>query len=245
MIIQYLEYLKEMSRKIIQSSGFENVLARRAGGNYFSGSISAAEGQRYLSGVFDRLSKEQNQKLFCGTGLIIGCVKRRGDTRRVAAPLVYCLAETYKDEQNYKVELDEFSISLNYDLVTAILDIDDIGDEELDDARELSKISPVFVRVSDGFAKGMKKGKGTEIFSSSDGIIKVFDKIQSEASEFRSINVDRDLLGAKSFGFKKLSSYFEDPPTLRFFPETFFYVAPFPNQLSTYVALEKLIEQVS
>src|SRR4051794_32749579 len=98
MIIQYLEYLKEMSRKIVQSSGFENVLTRSK--CYYRPLARSADAsfQHYLLDVYEHLHKEQGQKLFCGAGIIVGSVKHGGQSRRVAGPLLYCLAECFKEE---------------------------------------------------------------------------------------------------------------------------------------------------
>ncbi len=240
MIIPYLEYLREMSRKIIQTSGFENVLSRATGKYYLNVTSQAtANGQHHLKAVYDYLSKEQNQKLFCGAGLIVGSIKRKGDFKRIAGPLIYCLADCQNENQHFAVELDEFSISLNHDLVTAILETDEILDEETEDARQLAMISPVFQSISDGFVKGLSLGKETELFRSPERVKRILEKIKEGAGEFRSIS--------ESQGFDKnnLTSYFAEPARIQFFADSFFFVAPFPNQLSTYEALGRLIEQVT
>jgi hypothetical protein len=229
-----------MSRKIIQTSGFENVLSRATGKYYLNvNSQATANGQHHLKAVYDYLSKEQNQKLFCGAGLIVGSIKRKGDFKRIAGPLIYCLADCQYENQHYAIDLDGFSISLNHDLITATLETDEILDEETEDARQLTMIAPVFQSISDGFVKGLSQGKETEVFRNPDRIKRVFDKIKEGAGEFRSI------ADAQGFDKNNLTSYFAEPSRMQFFADAFYFVAPFPNQLSTYEALGRLIKQVT
>lgn len=228
-----------MSRKIIQTSGFENVLSRSTGKFYFTTEeASGSKGQLRQKAVYDLVNTNADQKLFCGGGLIVGSLRMKGKIKKIAGPLIYCLADCSYENQKYSVDLDEFSITLNHDLITSIVDMGDLADEEIDDDRQLTKIAPIFQTVSDGFAKGIKQGRGTEIFQFPASIRRVFEKLREGASEFQFI--------MESDGFQKnsLTNYFEEGKGLQFFAQSFYFVAPFPNQLSTYEALGRLIQQV-
>ncbi len=229
-----------MSRKIVQTSGFENVLSRSTGKFYFTiEEASGSRGQLRQKGVYDFVNTTADQKLFCGGGLIVGSLRIGSKIKRIAGPLIYCLADCTYENQRYSIELDEYSITLNHDLITSIVDMGNLADEEIEDDRELTKIAPIFQNVSDGFLKGIKQGKGTEIFQFPASVRRVFEKLKEGASEFRFI--------IESEGFQKnaLTSYFDEVKGLQFFAESFFFIAPFPNQLSTYEALGRLIQQVS
>lgn len=129
-VAAYLQYLREMARKIAYRGTFLNVLSgktRRSPDRYFDedARITPVEFQRYLAGVEQDVRTNEERTLFLGTGLLVGSVARSGRRVQIAAPLITTPAEVSAPEENLtdiQFELDWTGSSVNYDLVSAILE---------------------------------------------------------------------------------------------------------------------------
>ena len=139
-VISYLHYLQDMSRKIILRSGMEHVLkGTRRTPDYFFGyerQVRAQEFASYLKAVRTNLDKESEKKLFIGFGLVVGNLRRKGLRRKISAPLLFALVDIDFDDDNQRLihEIQFDSISLNYDLITLMLERDTEPDDETDQA---------------------------------------------------------------------------------------------------------------
>src|SRR5665213_1246400 len=102
-VISYLRYLSEVSRKILQRGGLENVLYRKTKKQdacYFDFDHSSIHRPAYLRGVHTLLQEQSGRGLFLGLGLIAGQIQKNGKKRNLAAPLFFCMVELDPDEEN-------------------------------------------------------------------------------------------------------------------------------------------------
>ena len=124
----YVEYLREMSRKVAYRGSFLKVLPGTAPkpSRYLDWDAERVPGQVYLQGVIEdqRIAKE-GRSLFLGIGLCIGTLTRDGKARKIAAPLLLVPAEIEPSEVEgspIELEIHWKSVALNYDLVTSIIE---------------------------------------------------------------------------------------------------------------------------
>src|SRR5690606_37792518 len=120
MMKNYLAYLKDISRKIVDDSGFEKALLDKSRTNKSfafqktKNKLSFTEkDQLYprIKTIEDYLSKNNDKKLFCGFGLVAGT---KG--RQYAAPIIDVECEIFKEDSSYIIEFDFDTNSFNYDL---------------------------------------------------------------------------------------------------------------------------------
>jgi hypothetical protein len=91
-VISYLGYLHEVSRKILQRGGFENVLhgkTKRQSPCYLDFDRPAVERPAYLRNVGVLLNEQPGKGLFLGLGLITGQLEGTGRKRNLSAPLFF------------------------------------------------------------------------------------------------------------------------------------------------------------
>jgi len=245
-IIQaYLSYLKEMSRKISLRTGMENTLyGKTKRSPHYYRPFEDVDSQ-YLRNVRNYLQKESDRQLFLGNGLIAGSFKKKQTKKYITAPLIYFLVKTDLDENGrsltYSIEWD--SVSLNYDLITLILeqDLDEENDEETEfqsagvDANKLEFLEDVENSLHDVFRHEIEKLIADAL------AVKIFQQIHEKISEFNQVN-----FSVEGFTLEKLENIGSKRQVgLTFYSHRFFCVASLPGQLSTYTALRKLILEVS
>ncbi len=155
--IQYLNYLKDVSRRIVRKAGFENVMPLRGRNDTsfffpfhedvwysltrsptgYSIKDSRVFSTDYLLRLELFLNKNDERRLLIGLGLLSG--KDKNNTQ-LNAPLCYCLAKLEKDNAGmYELSIDIDTCFLNIDLVSRFVDIsyNDADDEkQLDPASE-------------------------------------------------------------------------------------------------------------
>jgi hypothetical protein len=240
----YLSYLQEMSRKISLRTGMENTLyGKTKKSPHYYRRFEDVDSQ-YLRNVKNYLEKESDRKLFLGSGLTVGLFKKKQVKKYITAPLIYFLVKTDLDENGrsltYSIEPD--SVSLNYDLVTSILE-QDIDEEENDgmgfqsagvDANKLETLEDI-----ENNLENILKHESEELISASLAL-EIFQQMHEKISEFNQVN-----LSAEEFTLNRISNLSSGQANLTFYSHQFFYVASLPGQLSTYTALRKLILEVS
>jgi hypothetical protein len=238
----YLSYLQEMSRKISLRTGMENTLYRktRQSPHYYR-PFEDIDTQ-YLRDVRKYLEKESDRQLFLGNGLIAGSFKKKQVKKYVAAPLIYFLVKIDLDENarslTYSIELD--SVSLNYDLITLILeqDLDEEEDEGMGfqsagvDANKLEVLEDIENSLEDALRHESERLTADAL------AVQTFKQIHEKISEFKQVD-----FSTEGFTRQKIESL--GSVELTFYNHRFFYVASLPGQLSTYTALRKLILEVS
>jgi hypothetical protein len=249
-VISYLSYLHEVSRKILQRGGFENVLhgkTKRQNPCYFDFDRPAVQRPAYLRSISVLLNEQPGKGLFLGLGLITGQLEGDRRRRNLSAPLFFCGVEVESEEGNpsradYEVLWD--SITLNYDLMTLFLereapDAEDafqnafafdnrVSTEKL---KVLSDVERELDRNVDSpeYQAGLKQGPKLR---------ELMKLLRDNIPELGGISLCHDL-----YEHTNLAAYVaRRTPT--FFSHRFFFVAPVADQLSTSVALHKLIRQV-
>lgn len=242
----YLAYLKEMSRKISQRTGMENVLygKTKASPHYYR--ALGAKDDQYWRAVANHLAKTSDRQLFLGNGLVVGCLWKKQTRKHIAAPLLYALVRVEPDEAGrvytYAVEWD--SVSLNYDLVTLVLeqDLDEEEDNEFFD--HSAGIDTQQLNILEDVETGLQKlvDSQPEQVMTDPPVTALFKTLQTSMSELSGVDVIDP--SRETFTLDRLQKKSMDIG-LRFYPQQFFYVANLPGQLSTYTALRKLIAEVS
>jgi hypothetical protein len=234
----YLAYLQEMSRKISQRTGMENVLYGKTKTSPHYYCALGTQNSQYLRGVGNYLAKTNDRQLFLGNGLMVGCLKTKKIVKYIAAPLIYCpiMVEVDETEKSYD------ATSLNYDLMTLLLDQADLDEEEYNefsdqsagiDTNKLGILEEIETKlqilVEQEPEKVMTDLLGNEVFYTLKSSISELNSIELSEEKFA-----LDILQKKSMGLG-----------LKFYKHQFFYVANLPGQLSTYTALRRLIAEVA
>ncbi len=132
-IISYLWYLRDISRKIISKNGFEkSLLIKDLGcGVQFSQFTTENkpndENYKELEKRLNFLLTNHDKKLYLGFGTVAGTRKRI-----FAAPLLIIQCEISRDDTNQTIviEPDNTTLSLNYDLISALSSNNSTEDEE-------------------------------------------------------------------------------------------------------------------
>ncbi|AFY49718.1 hypothetical protein Nos7524_3945 [Nostoc sp. PCC 7524] len=247
-IIQaYLSYLQEMSRKISLRSGMENILYRKTKKNHPYYMPADSIDTRYLKQVKDHIDKEADRKLFLANGLVVGTVQKRKENKYIASPLIYFLVDIDIDESSrqLRTEIEWDSASLNYDLITLILERDlteleiEIEDNHFMEQRNyFTDKAEVFEEIELDLENYIKQDNLLETLNVTYIAKGIFIKLQQEIEEFK-----QALISDEFFNKNKLDDYINNE-CLTFFNHQFFYIGSLPGQLSTFTALRKLIQEV-
>jgi hypothetical protein len=246
----YIQYLRDVSRKIVNRAGFENVLpaeTRKKKNYYYSldkysnivelfkddeYSIPKSERQfaEYVKTVNSFLLSSDEHRWFFGLGLIHG--KYEGST--LLAPLVTVICNiNNSDNGNVQINIDEQSYQVNYDLLAKFLNIK--IDEEADEERVLTQEEEDKFRAIEEIEN--------EIFSSArrnkiPDIEEIFSKLKNRISNFQQVKENGS-------GFNYEARFQAEPlfGSLLFTHHIFCFVRNVPNILSTYEALNDLLNQ--
>jgi hypothetical protein len=147
-VIAYLHYLRDISRKIVGKTGFNNLIApatKKAQGLVrqlftLDHKIQPSDPQYdYLSEVIRVLDRQADRQFFIGFGLFAGKYQRKS----YSAPLLFmeCMVERETDTGVICLDPDYSSLRLNYDLLADVAgfeifqeeqDIEIIGERELE-----------------------------------------------------------------------------------------------------------------
>jgi hypothetical protein len=250
-VISYLRYLSEVSRKILQRGGMENVLYRKSRKQdpcYFDFDRPSIHRPAYLRGVHRLLQEQPGRGLFLGLGLIVGQLQKDGRKRSIAAPLLFCMAEIDPDEENQsKVQLEIAwdSIELNYDLLTLFLEQKDQEEAEGSFQNPIAfdnRISPEKLKVLSDIERELEHGAEDKGYQNQlkqgPKLRELMKLIHDNIAEFGNVafsNQEYDNRSLENFSARSERT---------FFAHRFLFVAPVADQLSTSVALHKLIRQV-
>jgi|GEM_PF-3178953 len=256
-VISYLHYLQEVSRKILLRSGFENVLYRKSKKQnpcYFDFK-KIDHLQEYLLRVRAVLQRDFTRGLYIGFGLFVGRLTRNQRNRSVAAPLFFCSVDLDSDSKPNTVspEIRWSSITLNYDLITLILEQEiDRQDEELELPPIDNVIAPeklkLLSEIEDEFERKVETESYQKQLLSGEKLTSFVDAMKRQISDFDSVGMANTEFDFKEIGalVDNRESLFSDGRLkgLTFFPHIFFFAAPVPEQLATYIALREMIRQI-
>lgn len=268
-ISSYLDYLRDVSRKIISRSGFEQVLLDKSKKNPsfayqitgYSKSIQITDiSYSHFDEILRHLERNPDKQLFIGFGFICG----QKDGRIFAGPLIFTECEISKNG-DIILDINYSSISLNYDLVSSILGFVNIGEDEEYNAsyeKEISLVDKIEEDISDIYEDerfilskiqkycqqfSILQPKGTTaqiIFNFSNHFSQnVFFQLNKDNEQFSEIEVGGNFdFKNEVIKLKENNSIFKQK--LKFYSTSFYFVNFIPDQLSTFIALNKLSNQI-
>lgn len=247
----YIQYLRDVSRKIVNRAGFENVLpaeTRKKKNYYFNldnysdidnffkdDEYSIPKSERkfseYVKTVNSFIQSSDEHRWFLGLGIVHG--KYEGTS--LCAPLVTVICNINNaDTGNVQINIDEQSYQVNYDLLAKFLNIkidEEAGEERLLTQEEEDKFRAIeeIENVIFSSARRNRKPDTQEIFS----------KLKSKISNFEQVQKN------DGGGFNYETRFKSEPlfGNLFFTQHTFCFVRNVPNVLSTYEALNDLLNQ--
>lgn len=247
----YIEYLRNISRKIISKAGFEDVLPEpnKKRNHFYTDFSDFAETLindenleinfnniliRKISAIYDYLDNNSEYKLFLGNGLIVGKIESQRKRQIVCAPLLYCPLDIQKEDDKFSLSYNEDNIQFNHDLVSRIfdLDIDELlEDEEFEIQNDfLSK----FQNVELVERKYTDKYKESLLNCNT-----LLTDLKDYVPDFKNIVVSN-----KKFDLRRKydmnDEYFE---MIQFFDNPFLFINQAPHELSTYEAINTLLKQ--
>lgn len=240
-ILQYLRYLRDVSRKIITRNGFEK--------SYFNKS------NRYANPVFKyreritsidsdyelynwyhgQVSSNQEKKLFFGFGIICGSKQKK----MISAPLIYIQCEIDKLENNDIVITFNETANLNYDLIASISDKQTNDDDDIFTPSTTNQ-TLALENIEDGILQCNTFSKLSEFSNTAFNVLRI------DFEEFKKIEISKDQLEYKieieKFLRNKNNSIFKEK--LKYYTNNFSFIADIPDQLSTYQALQSFVENI-
>ena len=251
----YIEYLRNISRKIVTRSGFLNVLPpskpKRPNfyrnissiiniffdDSYFIVNTQDEKLYKYFKTLYNFIDSNKEFKLFVGSGLIHGTFKGRNKSNYICAPLFYGIIDIEFEDKEFWITPDLNSCQLNHDIISRLfdLDIEEEFDEEvyLED-NILQKLNNIDFIENKLFDNSNAFDSIKKVISDSTNL---FSELHNSLSEFRAISYKNDT----NFDYTKRLDAEDD--SVNFYKETFLFINQVPHQLSTYEALNTLLNQ--
>ncbi len=252
-VISYLHYLHEVSRKILQRGGFENVLygkTRKQQPCYLDFDNPGTRLPRYFRDLSVLFAERPGRGLFLGLGLIIGQIRKesgtaaqRGRKRNICAPLFYCAVglpdPNGSDDTDYEIVWE--SLTFNYDLLTLILEHESHEEPEDIDFGFERRVAPEKLKILADIEKEIDDNIDSRAFQmqlrTGNKVREYMARLKDTLAEFSGIDLSSD-----PFLNEELADHVASE-NLKFFGRRFLFVAPVADQLSTTLALRKLIHE--
>ena len=244
----YIQYLRDVSRKIVNRAGFENVLpneTRKKKNYYFNLDTYSDLAQifqddeytiplseqgfiEYLKTVNSFLQSNDDYRWFLGLGIVHG----KYEDSWLCAPLITVIANINNEEGKFQINIDKQSYQINYDLLAKFLNIK--IDEESDEERILTQEEEAKFRAIEEIEN--------EIFSLAQqnkipNTLEIFRKLKEKISHFQNIQENN------KDGFINETRFKEFLGTTYFTEHNFCFIRNVPSILSTYEALNDLLSQ--
>jgi len=251
LIDAYIEYLRNVSRKIISKAGFEDIfpletIKRKHYYTVYESELSELIDLGYLEITTDNLKfyrrlkvisnyleNETEYKLFIGSGLIVGKFKNHNVSKFVCSPLFYCPVELDFEEKIFSLDLDYESVQLNQDLMSRVFDI--IIDEEIDEESEDS--NDYYTKFQNIETIETKySGKAKELLKDSSFFKSDLTEIMAD---FKIVENSIEPFEIKS----KTNEIYKNLDKPKYFNHTFLFVNRVPHELSSYEALNTLLKK--
>jgi len=268
-ISSYLDYLRDVSRKIISRSGFEQVLLDKSRRKpFFSHQILEYNKTVQISDnkyphfdeILKHIERNPDKQLFIGFGFICG----QRDGRTYAGPLLFTECEISKNG-DIVLDIDYSSLNLNYDLVSILLGFVNVAEDEEYNAsyeKEISLVDKIGKDISDIFNDekfilskiqkycqqlSISQPRGTKaqiIYNFSIQFAQnIFFQLNESIDQFSGIDIG-DYFDFKNELTKRKDNLSIFNQKLKFYDTTFYFVNVIPDQLSTYIALNKLSNEI-
>jgi hypothetical protein len=250
LVRNYIQYLRDVSRKIVSRAGFENVLPSetRRKSNYYFNLDNYSELNKlfcddeyyvpktnkdfyeYIKNVNHFLRTYDGYKLFIGFGLIHG----KYEKSQFFAPLVIAVCNISDiDNNHFHINIDEQSYQINYDLLARFLDIR--IEEEFDNERILTPEEEEKFRAIEEVENSLINSvQNNNIPDIND----IFAKLKEKIPNFNQIYLN-DL--SFKYDLRFINQFINDK--LFYTMHIFCFVRNVPNILSTYEALNDLLQQ--
>ncbi|HMU44060.1 MAG TPA: AAA domain-containing protein [Ignavibacteriaceae bacterium] len=269
-ISSYLDYLRDVSRKIISRSGFEQVLLDKSKKNpsfanqilEYSKSIQISNNSySHFDEILKHIERNPDKQLFIGFGFICG----QRDGRTFAGPLLFTECDISRNG-DIIIDVDYSSLNLNYDLVSSLLGFINIAEDEEYNAsyeKEISLVDKIEADISDIYSDekfilskiqkycqqfSITQPRGTTvqiIYNFSVQFAQnIFFQLNECIEQFADIDLGSDFdFKDELLKHKENNSVFKQK--LKFYDTTFYFVNVIPDQLSTFIALNKLSSEIT
>lgn len=246
----YLEYLREMSRKIAYRGTFLNVLHRKpkkSPDRYLSYDAPTPQElmQRYLTGVEQDVGGQDGRTLFLGIGLLAGKLSAKGRATIVAAPL-YTVPVELEEVDDTGAQLNAqpqwHATSLNYDLITAVLDRTDGSDtDHIAGAHDM--IDPVVTnavsKIERVIDEQLRSPGHSQRLLSPDFLRTTITELCADVPAFR------EQVSAAQLPYRKENlRHLVEARGVRWHDHRYYFVGSMPDSLSAYEALNELCNQL-
>ncbi|WP_457627749.1 AAA domain-containing protein [Persephonella sp.] len=250
-IINYLKYLRDTSRKIGTRSNFENVFLKKTKrSNSYTVQIKDKLKKinpldeknplfQNLNLIHKYLERNSDKKLFLGAGVICGLPK-------IAGPLLVTECELYEDNRGIlTLEIDLSTLILNYDLISRIIEnkLSNISEDDFF-LESIEKESEIINILEEKLLEINKVSQINKIAEESFSILK------DNLDEFRDI----EIIDSFKYDYEtEIETFLKRPKSketlfnkgkLSFINANHLFIAPVPNEISTYQSLSKLIEEI-
>ena len=240
-VIQYVKYLRDVSRKIVTRNGFEKCYFNKQFkyANPISRHkeiISSLDAQYEIyNWYYEQVKSNPDRKLFIGFGLLCGTIKKKV----ISAPILYVQCDIDKTDDNEIIIDFPDSANINYDLLATLSEKTNINDDDVFTPSTTNQTS-LLERLEDEIIKCNTFEKMVE-FSQY-----VFNQLKIDFEEFKHIETVREAIDYKAeinihLG-NKANSIFKGK--LKYYPTNYSFVANIPDQLSTYQALHTFVESI-
>ena len=240
-ILQYLRYLRDVSRKIVTRNGFEKCYFNKQ--NRYAYPIARhketisnfdAEYETY-NWYYEQVKSNQDKKLFIGFGLLCGSKQKK----MISAPIVYIQCDIDKTEDNTIILNFADTANINYDLIASISDKSSFDDDDIFTPSTTNQ-TLVLEKLEDEILKCNTFSKLSDF--AKDALL----QLRIDFDEFKNIEVSKDSLDYKAeinnHLSNKANSLFKGK--LKFYPANYSFIADIPDQLSTYQALHSFVENI-
>lgn len=240
-ILQYLRYLRDVSRKIVTRNGFEKCYFNKQNRyaypiTRYKESISNfdAEYETY-NWYYEQVKSNQDKKLFIGFGLLCGSKQKK----IISAPIVYIQCDIDKAEDNTIVLNFADTANINYDLIASISDKSSSDDDDVFTPSTTNQ-TLVLEKLEDEILKC------NSFLDLSKFSQEALLRLRIDFDEFKQVEINKENIDYKAEINKHLgnknNSLFKGK--LKFYPANFSFIADIPDQLSTYQALHTFVENI-
>jgi len=244
-VAAYMEYLREMARKIAYRGSFLKVIpgTRSMPSRYLDWDVSHSpdDRKRYLLGAEQDRQSKDGRALFLGIGLCIGQTQGKSRQMKVAAPLLIVPMNIESEDDDGKVlalDIHWKSIALNYDLITTIVEGADTVDEE-DSMGQPNMLSPAAASAVNTLElrldRAFQEPGHVQRISDQKFVEEIIDLLMAEVPAFRS-----KLFKAPGAYRKEDADRYERSDKLLWFNHRFAFMGNNPGELSAYEALNEL-----
>jgi hypothetical protein len=243
--LSYLKYLRDVSRKLVLRGGFDRI---------FPGTSRAPDCLSLVSEKrepfwFRKANAEalkSDRQIFLGLGIVTGTSSiTKSRKKKIAAPLF--IIQTELDHEKAKVFLRRDTLTLNYDVVQHLVDFkipseEDEGELEPQQQREFERLLLLLDEVNENISKIALPEEITSQASNLDSGF--FSATEELIVGLRKHNprLGIEMLPASLSTRELLSRAKTIEP--QFSPDGVLFAAKYPDQLSTYTALQQLINQL-